>query len=214
MDLNEWVEFGDNNEYRINKLGIVQTRVRRGRSLDGSKGKRLVSEWLELKPYKGRTDKCGGYYYSINAGINGRTQSRLHALVCNIFHGPRPSAKYEIDHIDGDRSNNSAKNLRWVTHSENMRNAKERGAWKWFSENSFKFESEFEFLSVMTQINAGITNVELQRRYGKDKSSFSRLKNMQRHCGFVYRHRFLSKSVCKNDYFGGHKNFPLENYTD
>ena len=35
---------------------------------------------------------------------------------------PNPENKREIDHIDGDRLNNSLENLRWVTPKENMNN--------------------------------------------------------------------------------------------
>jgi hypothetical protein len=211
MESSEWITFGELGEYRANRGGKVETRVRRGRSETG-KGKKIVDDWIALIPYKGRTDSCGGYYYNINASLNGKSQSRLHTLMCNLFHGPRPSAAYEVDHIDGDRENNSADNLRWVTHVENMKNARDRGAWKWYSENAFKFDSEFEFLSIMTQLNAGISNTELERRYGKDKSSFSRLKTMSRQCGYVHRHRWLSWAVCKEDHLGGHKDFPLKQY--
>jgi hypothetical protein len=35
---------------------------------------------------------------------------------------PNPDNKPEIDHIDRDPSNNNISNLRWVTHSEQMKN--------------------------------------------------------------------------------------------
>lgn len=34
-------------------------------------------------------------------------------VVCETFHGPRPSPVAEVEHIDGDRTNNCAYNLRW-----------------------------------------------------------------------------------------------------
>ena len=48
----------------------------------------------------------------------------LHCLVCRAFHGEPPTAEHtEVDHIDGDRGNASADNLRWVTPGENMRHS-------------------------------------------------------------------------------------------
>lgn len=47
-----------------------------------------------------------------------------HFLVCLAWHGPRPSPRHQVDHIDRDRWNNRASNLRWVTPRENQLNGK------------------------------------------------------------------------------------------
>lgn len=43
----------------------------------------------------------------------------IHRLVCEAFHGAPPSNRHEVSHKDGDRANNRASNLEWVTHREN-----------------------------------------------------------------------------------------------
>jgi hypothetical protein len=45
----------------------------------------------------------------------------IHRLVAEAF-VPNPQGLPEIDHIDGNPSNNAASNLRWCTHQQNMRN--------------------------------------------------------------------------------------------
>jgi HNH endonuclease/NUMOD4 motif/Helix-turn-helix domain len=50
----------------------------------------------------------------------------VHGLVAVAFLGPRP-AGYEVDHRDGNRRNNWASNLDYVTHSENIKRAVRRG---------------------------------------------------------------------------------------
>lgn len=45
----------------------------------------------------------------------------VHRLVSQAFH-PNPEGLPCVDHIDHDRTNNNADNLRWVTHSTNSRN--------------------------------------------------------------------------------------------
>lgn len=44
----------------------------------------------------------------------------VHRIVATAFHGPCPSAEYVVDHIDTNRQNNQADNLRWVTRLDNI----------------------------------------------------------------------------------------------
>ena len=62
---------------------------------------------------------CGGYAY-VNVPP-ARRLIQVHSLVARAFHGERPQGR-ECDHIDRNRANNRADNLRWVTHAENMAN--------------------------------------------------------------------------------------------
>lgn len=62
------------------------------------------------KPGGYRQVAAFGKYYSV------------HRLICAAFHGLCPEDKTEVDHINRDKSDNRPGNLRWVTHSENMRN--------------------------------------------------------------------------------------------
>lgn len=48
-------------------------------------------------------------------------------LVCEAFHGPRPSERHEVAHSDGDRGNDRADNLRWATHRENEADKRQHG---------------------------------------------------------------------------------------
>lgn len=57
-----------------------------------------------------------GYYSGKIDGIN----YRAHRVAYAMHYGKWPI--FQIDHIDGDRANNRADNLREVTHKENHRN--------------------------------------------------------------------------------------------
>lgn len=50
-----------------------------------------------------------------------RKPVRVHRLVALAFLGPPPTSRHEVAHIDGDRRNSRASNLRWSTRTENNR---------------------------------------------------------------------------------------------
>ena len=52
---------------------------------------------------------------------NGRKTLWLHRLVAESFSEKREGCEV-VDHIDGDKTNNNAENLRWVTPAENSAN--------------------------------------------------------------------------------------------
>jgi hypothetical protein len=44
----------------------------------------------------------------------------VHKIVATAFYGEQPSSVHVVDHIDTNRGNNRAENLRWVTRLENL----------------------------------------------------------------------------------------------
>lgn len=64
-----------------------------------------------------------GYYRVYLTGDNGvRKIFLVHRLVATAFI-PNPENKPEVNHIDGNKLNNTLKNLEWVTKHENMKHA-------------------------------------------------------------------------------------------
>lgn len=69
------------------------------------------------RPVKSRRHSVG--YRSITLSKDGITRRFLvHRLVAPAFFGPIPAGK-EINHRDGDKTNNHISNLEYMTHSEN-----------------------------------------------------------------------------------------------
>lgn len=99
----------------------------------------------------------------------------MHVLVASHFIGERP-AGHEINHIDGNRSNNRLSNLEYVTVSQNRYHALDvlggrervaRGSQRW---NARLTEADVEY--IREQVGSGKTRqAEIARRYGVSDSA-------------------------------------------
>ena len=59
-------------------------------------------------------------YDSIHIWVNGELKHiGVHRLIADAFVAGRTEEKRFVDHIDGDKKNNSIDNLEWVTPAEN-----------------------------------------------------------------------------------------------
>lgn len=84
------------------------------------------NKYFPQREVKDHLNKKTGYHQvSIRktgmTGFGGFTKY-VHDLVAEQFIGPRPEG-YDIDHVDGNRSNNHYTNLEYVTRQENIRRA-------------------------------------------------------------------------------------------
>lgn len=110
----EWRKIDINPFYSISSLGRVRVDPHKVRSKNNSE-KRVRGRIL-----KTRIDRKNGYEY-VNLGD--RCRSKLvHRLVAQAFI-PNPENKIQVNHIDGDKSNNAVSNLEWATREENMRHS-------------------------------------------------------------------------------------------
>lgn len=95
---------GIDPEYEINRLGEVRSCKRGG--------------WKILKAKK---MKIGYRMFSLRAGGRVRDVTR-HRIMAQTFI-PNPNGLPEVNHIDGNKSNDSLENLEWVSHRDNIRHA-------------------------------------------------------------------------------------------
>lgn len=50
----------------------------------------------------------------------GQSPRKVHQLVCEAFHGPKPFEKAVVIHLDENALNNRPENLKWGTQKENL----------------------------------------------------------------------------------------------
>lgn len=62
----------------------------------------------------------GYMMYCLRLNNNKSKSIKIHRIVARLFVPGETIEKCEVDHIDCDKSNNAASNLRWVSHYENI----------------------------------------------------------------------------------------------
>lgn len=85
---------------------------------------------------KKATDNGLGYL-QVRFYINGKVfRKYLHRIVAEAFL-PNPNNYSDVNHIDGNKSNNNINNLEWVSHQDNYKHAVEKGFIKRDSKGQF-----------------------------------------------------------------------------
>lgn len=105
---------GYENIYKINYLGDIKSLPR---WVKNNRATFLTKEKI-LKPIKSKI----GYnvVFLTNNGL--RKSKYIHRLIAEVFI-PNPENKPQVNHIDGNKSNNSIDNLEWNTSKENVNHA-------------------------------------------------------------------------------------------
>ncbi len=105
--MEEWKEVPNTNgDYQVSTLGRVKSRK--------------WGDWKILNPH---TENNG--YKGLKIRFKGSEKRKtvlVHWLVADAFL-EKPDGKYEINHIDGDKTNNRVENLEYVTSSGNTEHA-------------------------------------------------------------------------------------------
>lgn len=78
------------------------------------------------KPLTPNKKKTGYYEVCLFDENHQRHYKTIHRIVAEAYCG-NPDKKLEVNHIDGDKSNNCANNLEWATRNENLKHAFQTG---------------------------------------------------------------------------------------
>lgn len=90
----------------------------------------------------------------------------LHRMVA-IAHIPNPKGLPIVNHIDGNKSNNSSANLEWSTYAGNNKHAYDTGLKSAKGEkNGYSKLSESEVLEMRRLSSSGFSNTEIGEKFG------------------------------------------------
>lgn len=120
--MEKWKKLKKFGDYQISNFGNIKSP---DVEMKTPTGKNWIRKGKLLKPYKSKKG-----YLSVDLRINGKRKIMLvHRLVAETFI-PNIYNKPQINHIDGDKTNNNVNNLEWCTNGENQLHAFKNGLQK------------------------------------------------------------------------------------
>lgn len=117
-----WKEIdGYEGYYEVSNLGNIRSMNRIIYKSDGA------IQTYKSKPIAIRYNKRANMYETYLSKNGKKKCCKIHRLVAQAFcYNDDPSIKTTVNHIDGDRSNNTAINLEWVSYGDNEKHAYEK----------------------------------------------------------------------------------------
>lgn len=134
-------------------------------------GRVLSDKQGTIKQLKHATNAYG--YAVVSLRRDGRSYKKfIHLLVLETFFGERPNNSV-ARHLDGDKENNSAPNLRWGSYSENERDKLLHGTGNQGARHGMSKLTEDDVREIRASAEPQRT---LARQYQVSQSNISRIK--------------------------------------
>lgn len=126
-------------------------------------------------------NRAGTNYQIINFQMvnNKKKTFRLHRLVLMAFQPVKNMDSLEVNHIDGDKTNNKLENLEWCTPSENQQHAFNTGLQKARrgSKSNFSKLSKEDIKKIFILREQGYTQQKIADEIGCTRSNISYILN-------------------------------------
>lgn len=166
----------------------MSIREERWRWVPGYEGLYMVSDLGRVMGMPKRThyghlmalyEKKTGYVQVCLSKDGKKHYASVHRLVSQAFLD-NPNNKPEVNHINGDKSDNRAENLEWVTRSENELHAfgalgkKPNAPWRGIPRRFARMFSDSQVRAIRSDIRP---NAQIARQYGVSKTAIRNIKN-------------------------------------
>ena len=177
MAAETWIDIrGFEGQYQISSLGRVRSVERSVPNRWGPNGKTIPEKILVLN----RAHRQG--YIAVHLYTGSRCSRRyVHRLVAEHF-VPNPSARPQVNHRDGDKTNNAADNLEWVTARQNCQHAIDASLYEMARgerAGSAKLTEE-NVIEIRRMVAAGATHKDAAARFGIGRKAVTKIINRQR----------------------------------
>lgn len=127
-----------------------------------SDGQVSSSKYREVRILKPATDRGGYKFISLPKDGKGKRYS-IHRLVMLAFHG---ESDMHVDHINGNKTDNSLGNLRYMTNSDHKSMHAQKNPSVGRGESHIKAKlTKAEVVAIRNERAAGATTVALAKKY-------------------------------------------------
>ena len=129
-----------------------------------------------------RTQINGNGYLTvtIRTGVKRGATRRVHVLVAEAFTGPKPP-RMDVNHIDGDKTNNRVENLEYVTRSENLKHS-----WRIGTSTYTPFRERGERNPTAIVSDAAVDEIKRAFIAGEDRKSIAARYGISYHTVWDY----------------------------
>lgn len=99
-----------------------------------------------------------------------------HVVVCEAFHGPKPTSAHEVAHGDGDRRNSRPDNLRWATRAENFADKRQHGTHREGTDIPWAKLKPEDVITIRSRLVAGESVARVARAYGMSHGAINGIR--------------------------------------
>lgn len=153
--------------------------------------------WSDFKKgFLRLTIHCKGYHQAV-LQVNGKPKrTGVHRLVMLAFNPIDNADEYQVNHIDGDKSNNHLSNLEWTTCKENIHHAMEHGLRGDFKgeNNGQSVLTEADVRQIVELIKQKVSYSTIAKQFGVSKGTIAHIKT-GRNWGWLTKDLFQEPST-------------------